>query len=65
MGVVQAMEADDATSVLKRAEMALDAAERNGGNHVYCHDGERTAPMAAIMEMEAAGLPHDGGADVD
>ena len=28
VGVVQAIEIDDATSVLKRAEMALDAAER-------------------------------------
>jgi diguanylate cyclase (GGDEF)-like protein len=55
VGVVQAMESDDATSVLKRAETALDAAERKGGNRVYCHDGERIAPVAAILEMESAG----------
>jgi diguanylate cyclase len=55
IGVVQAIYADDATSVLKRAEMALDAAERKGGNRVYCHDGERVAPIVAMLEMEAAG----------
>ena len=41
VGVVQAIGADDTTSVLKRAEMALEAADRRGGNRVYCHDGER------------------------
>ncbi len=55
VGVVQAIQIDDATSLLKRAEMALDAAERKGGNRVYCHDGQRIAPVAAILELESAG----------
>ncbi|MGO9115308.1 MAG: GGDEF domain-containing protein [Thermoguttaceae bacterium] len=50
VGVVQAIERDDATSVLKRAEMALDAADRGGRNRVYCHDGERVAPVTEILE---------------
>jgi diguanylate cyclase len=57
VGVVQAIQIDDATSLLKRAEMALDAAERKGGNRVYCHDGQRIAPVAAILELESAGYP--------
>ncbi|MGO9115173.1 MAG: GGDEF domain-containing protein [Thermoguttaceae bacterium] len=51
-GVVQAIESDDATSILQRAEMALDAADRGGGNRVYCHDGQRVAPGNAISRME-------------
>src|SRR5208337_344301 len=54
VGVVQAIATDDATSVLKRAEMALDAAESKGGDRIYCHDGERIVPIAKILEMEAA-----------
>jgi len=55
VGVVQAIESDDATSVLKRAEIALDAAGRGRGNRVYCHDGKRVVPIAVILEMEATG----------
>ena len=55
VGVVQAIETDDATSVLKRAEMALEAADRRGGNRVYCHDGERIVPGATLLEVEAVG----------
>ena len=43
VGVAQVMERDDTISLLKRAEAASDAAERRGGNRVYCHDGERCA----------------------
>ena len=43
VGVVQVMENDDSISVLKRAETALDAADRRGGNRAYYHDGERWA----------------------
>jgi hypothetical protein len=41
---------DDSISVLKRAESALDAADRRGGNCVYHHDGERCAPVTAMLE---------------
>jgi PleD family two-component response regulator len=51
-GIVQTIERDDVTSVLKRAEMALDAADRGGGNRVHCHDGERVMPSNALLEME-------------
>jgi diguanylate cyclase len=50
VGVVQIMEADDSISVLKRAEAALDAADRRGGDRAYCHDGERCAPITAMLE---------------
>jgi len=57
VGVVQAIESDDVTSLLKRAEMALDAAERGGGNRIFCHDGERVVPGNAILEMETVVYP--------
>jgi diguanylate cyclase len=50
VGVVQVMMDDDSISVLKRAESALDAADRRGGNCVYHHDGERCAPVTAMLE---------------
>jgi diguanylate cyclase len=50
VGVVQIMEKDDFISVLKRAEAALDAADRRGGNRSYYHDGERCAPITAMLE---------------
>jgi len=54
VGVVQAIDTDDATSVLKRAEMALDTAASKGGDRIYCHDGEHVVPIAKLLEMEAA-----------
>jgi diguanylate cyclase (GGDEF)-like protein len=50
VGVVQVTERDDSISLLKRAEEALDAADRRGGNRVYYHDGERCAPITAMLE---------------
>lgn len=50
VGVVQVMEKDDPVSVLKRAEAALDAADRRGGDRAYYHDGERCAPITAMLE---------------
>jgi diguanylate cyclase len=50
VGVVQVMEKDDSISVLKRAETALDAADRRGGNQAYYHDGERCAPITTMLE---------------
>ena len=41
VGVVQVAEKDDSISLLKRAEAALDAADRRGGNRAYYHDGDR------------------------
>ena len=52
IGVVHAIESDDVTSLLKRAEMALDAAEREGGNRVFCHDGKHVVLGNTILEME-------------
>ncbi len=49
VGVVQVMQGDDAVSLLKRAEVALEAANRQGGNCAYCHDGERCAPAAEML----------------
>ena len=50
VGVVQVAERDDSISLLKRAEAALDAATRRGGNRVYYHDGECCAPITAMLE---------------
>jgi diguanylate cyclase (GGDEF)-like protein len=50
IGVVQIGEDDDSISVLKRAESALDAAVRRGGDCVYCHDGQRCSPVTAMIE---------------
>ena len=50
VGVVQVMEKDDSSSLLRRAEAALDAADRRGGNRAYYHDGERCAPITAMLE---------------
>jgi diguanylate cyclase len=50
VGVVQVMEADDSISLLKRAEAALDTADRQGGNRAYYHDGERCAPITTMLE---------------
>ena len=50
VGVVQVTEKDDSISLLKRAEAALDAADRRGGNRAYYHDGERCAPITAMLE---------------
>ncbi|MGA2256641.1 MAG: diguanylate cyclase, partial [Thermoguttaceae bacterium] len=57
VGVVQAIESDDVTSLLKRAEMALDAAEREGGSRVFCHDGKHVVLGNAILEMETTTYP--------
>lgn len=50
VGVVQFTERDDPVSLLKRAEAALDAAVRRGGDRAYYHDGERPAPITAMLE---------------
>ncbi len=50
VGVVQVMERDDLISLLTRAEAALDAADRRGGNRAYYHDGECCGPITAILE---------------
>ena len=50
VGVVQVMETDDSISLLKRADTALDAADRRGGHRSSCHDGERCAPITAMLE---------------
>ena len=51
IGVVQVMESDDFISLLKRAEEALDAADRRTGNQTFYHDGKRCAPITSMLEM--------------
>ena len=50
VGVVEVAESDNSISVLKRAEAALDAADRRGGDAAYYHDGDRCAPVSAVAE---------------
>jgi diguanylate cyclase (GGDEF)-like protein len=50
IGVVGATYRDDSVTLLKRAEAALDAAHRRGGNRIYHHDGERCVPITALVE---------------
>ena len=50
VAVVQIMESDESISLLKRAEAALDEADRRGGNRSYYHDGQRCAPITAMLE---------------
>jgi diguanylate cyclase len=50
VGVVQVTQRDDSISLLKRAEAALDAADRRGGDRAYYHDGDRCAPITAMLE---------------
>jgi diguanylate cyclase len=50
IGVAQVIEDEDSVSLLRRAEAALDAADRRGGNRAYYHDGERCAPITAMLE---------------
>lgn len=49
VGVVEIMDKDDALSLLKRAEAALEAAGHAGGGQAYYHDGESSAPAAAML----------------
>ena len=61
MGVVQVTEKDDSASLFQRAEAALDAANRGGGNRAYYHDGMAAVPQhggtAARPSEEAEGEP--------
>jgi len=50
VGVVQIVESDESISLLKRVEAALDAADRRGGNRAYYHDGQKCAPITAMLE---------------
>ena len=50
VAVAQVMESDDTLSLLKRAEAALDAAHRRGGDRAYYHDGDRCVPITAMLE---------------
>jgi diguanylate cyclase len=50
IGVAQVMDIDETIPLLKRAEEALDTADRQGGNRTYYHDGKRCAPITAMLE---------------
>ena len=50
VAVAQVMESEDSLSLLKRAETALDATHRRGGDRAYYHDGDRCVPIAAMLE---------------
>jgi diguanylate cyclase len=49
VGIVEIMDEDDSLSVLIRAEAALESAGHAGGNQAYYHDGQRTAPISAML----------------
>jgi diguanylate cyclase (GGDEF)-like protein len=50
IGAVQVTKKDDTLTIFRRAEEALDIAERRGGDRVYYHDGDRCAPITAMLE---------------
>jgi GGDEF domain-containing protein len=50
VGVSQVTEKDDSILLLERAEAAMAAADRRGGNRAYYHDGEHCAPIAEMLE---------------
>jgi diguanylate cyclase len=50
VAVVQVAQDDDTIVMLKRAEAALDAANRLGGDRVYYHNGERPVPADEMLE---------------
>lgn len=54
IGVVQVMDTDDSITLLKRAEVALDAANRRGGDRTYYHDGNR---CATYLDIRDGGVP--------
>ena len=50
VGAVQVTEKDDSILLLERAEAAMAAADRQGGNRAYYHDGEHCAPITEMLE---------------
>ncbi len=54
VGVVEITRSDDFLSVLRRAETALDAADRQGGNQTWCHDGKCCVPGSAMLQSAQA-----------
>ncbi len=50
LAVAQVAEHDDTISLLRRAEIALDAAVQRGGDRAYYHDGERCVPITSLRE---------------
>jgi len=54
VGVVEVMKSDDFLSVLRRAEAALDEADRQGGNQTYYHDGNRCLPSQAAFQWASS-----------
>jgi diguanylate cyclase len=50
IGMTQVGKGDDFLTLLKRAEETLEAADQEGGNPSYCHDGEHCVPMSEILE---------------
>jgi diguanylate cyclase len=53
IAAVQVMDNDDTISLLKRAEAALDAAGRHGGDAAFYDDGDRCLPITAMPETLA------------
>ena len=55
IGMAEVEKGDNFLTLLKRAEETLEAADREGGDSSYCHDGEQCVPMSEILEkMECA-----------
>jgi len=40
VGVAEVLEGDDVVRLLRRVEAAVDAAEKSGGDRVFCHNGQ-------------------------
>mgnify|MGYP003871795645 CR=1 FL=1 len=50
LAVAEVAEHDDTISLLRRAEMALEAAARRGGDRAFYHDGERCLPISGLRQ---------------
>lgn len=51
IGAIELTKRDDMVSLFRRAETALEAGHAHGGNCTYHHDGDRCAPITAMMEV--------------
>ena len=45
VGVAEVLDGDDVIRLLRRAEAAVDAAEKSGGGRVFCHNGQWQEPV--------------------